>query len=349
MRLAAAHKVVLFAACVTLAWAQDDEGEEGEEKSKREIVAQYAYCMEDNCYELLGVKKDAGALPIKRAYRKLATEWHPDKNPDPRAKSLFQKFANAYEVLSSKDMRDNYDYLLDHPYEFPMHFMRFSRAKYVPKSDLRFVLFLTVVILSAMEFYLKKSKYEMDVKAVKASSRYQERLKQLLAEEFKVGLKKSGGSTKGKSVKGDKADEAREKAEAMLHEEIIAQLVQPTRYQDTLAWKIFVAPLTLYYSGQANLTWFLRFKVKGEEYGPEEKAYLTYRALKIPEEEWNMLYTEKEQEEFVALELWEKANLQKYAEEQEELERSDKASKSAKQKREERQAKKRTGKFVMDE
>ena len=36
---------------------------------------QYAYCMEDNCYELLGVEKDAGGLTIKRAYRKLATEW----------------------------------------------------------------------------------------------------------------------------------------------------------------------------------------------------------------------------------------------------------------------------------
>lgn len=54
---------------------------------------------------------------------------HPDKNPDPRAKELFQKYANAYDVLSSAAMRDNYDYLLDHPYEFPMHFMRFSRAK----------------------------------------------------------------------------------------------------------------------------------------------------------------------------------------------------------------------------
>ena len=33
---------------------------------------QYAYCMEDNCYELLGVEKDAGGLTIKRSYRKLA-------------------------------------------------------------------------------------------------------------------------------------------------------------------------------------------------------------------------------------------------------------------------------------
>ena len=54
-------------------------------------------------------KKDAGGLTIKRAYRRLATEWHPDRNPDPRAKDLFQKFANAYEVLSNSEMRSSSD------------------------------------------------------------------------------------------------------------------------------------------------------------------------------------------------------------------------------------------------
>ena len=169
------HKALLFSAVLALAWAQDEEPVTDEEKMKKkhDEVASYAYCMEDNCYELLGVKKDAGGLPIKRAYRKLASEWHPDKNPDPRAKTLFQKYANAYEVLSSPSMRDNYDYLLDHPYEFPGHFMRFSRASYMPKSDLRFVLVLSVLILSAMQYYFLKSRYEIQIKEIKRSSQYQ--------------------------------------------------------------------------------------------------------------------------------------------------------------------------------
>ena len=218
---------------------------------------------------------------------------------------------------------------------------------------------------------------------IKSSSRYQERLKQLLAEEFKVGVKKSGGSAKSKGLKGDKAEEAKQAAEEMLHEELISKLVQPPKYQDTLAWQIFVMPLTVYYSGQTNFSWFMRFKVKGEAYGPEEAstrarppplaqlvacalcshpslaperavptpfpllgqmAYLTYTALKIPEAEWNMM-TEKEQQECLALELWDKANLKAYEAEQ----NSATSPKSAKQKREERQAKRRTGKFVMDD
>ena len=225
------------------AGSKPEEGAEGAdgEKSKRDIVAQYSYCQEDNCYELLDVTKESKMPAIKRKYRHLAAEWHPDKNPDPRAKEIFQKYANAYEVLSNPEvrrritratsnligvsrcaahatrrgaratdrrtpanaprapacgdaseavryraavslfslapscasarveshfehlhtrdaqMRSNYDYLLAHPYEFPMFFMRYSKPKYMPKSDLRFVLILTLVVMSAMQYLLKQS------------------------------------------------------------------------------------------------------------------------------------------------------------------------------------------------
>ena len=120
--------------------------------------------------------------------------------------------------------------------------------------------------------------------------------------------------------------------------------MQPPKYQDTLAWTVFVAPLQCYYSGQANFSWFMRFRVKGEEYGRPEKALLTQKALKMDALEWSD-YSEAEQDEWMALELWDKANLKAYEAEQ----NSATSPKSAKQKREERQAKRRTGKFVMDD
>ena len=50
--------------------------------------------------------------------------------PAAHPRAHFDGYRNpSLQVLSSSEMRDNYDYLLDHPYEFPMHFMRFSRAK----------------------------------------------------------------------------------------------------------------------------------------------------------------------------------------------------------------------------
>ncbi len=61
-------------------------------------------------YEVLGVKKDATAEEIKKAYRKKAIQYHPDKNPgDKEAEEKFKEAAEAYEVLSNDDKRSRYD------------------------------------------------------------------------------------------------------------------------------------------------------------------------------------------------------------------------------------------------
>lgn len=61
-------------------------------------------------YATLGVAKTADAAEIKRAYRKLTQQYHPDKNPgDKQAEDKFKEFSSAYEVLSDADKRKNYD------------------------------------------------------------------------------------------------------------------------------------------------------------------------------------------------------------------------------------------------
>src|SRR5258708_4036558 len=64
----------------------------------------------EDFYELLGVQRDAGAEDLKKAYRKLAMKYHPDRNPgDKSAEQRFKDISEAYDVLKDEQKRAAYD------------------------------------------------------------------------------------------------------------------------------------------------------------------------------------------------------------------------------------------------
>ena len=66
---------------------------------------------EKDYYAILGVDKNADDDQLKKAYRKMAVKWHPDKNQDKKekAEAQFKEIGEAYDVLSDKNKRAIYD------------------------------------------------------------------------------------------------------------------------------------------------------------------------------------------------------------------------------------------------
>ena len=92
-------------------------------------------------YEVLGLKKDATKDEIRKAYKKLAIKWHPDKNPENKkeAEEKFKEIAEAYSVLSDPDKKKEYDNRDSSPnfqgFEFNSNFEPFSMFNDFFKTD----------------------------------------------------------------------------------------------------------------------------------------------------------------------------------------------------------------------
>ncbi|VDL64584.1 unnamed protein product [Nippostrongylus brasiliensis] len=66
-----------------------------------------------NFYEFFGIDQDAPLSDIKKAYRKLSLEWHPDRNSAPDASEKFRQVVSVYEVLKSTELREKYNHVLE--------------------------------------------------------------------------------------------------------------------------------------------------------------------------------------------------------------------------------------------
>jgi len=93
--------------------APDENGEQTQQAKQKVREAEVALkqSKEKNYYKILGIPRTATAKDIKKAYRQLALEWHPDKNADNKeeAEKKFQDISEANEVLSDPELKAKYD------------------------------------------------------------------------------------------------------------------------------------------------------------------------------------------------------------------------------------------------
>ena len=124
------------------------------------------FCGKVSCYDVLNLTRKSPAREIKRAYRRLSLENHPDKNKADNATKIFKRIAKAYEVLIGNESRPLFDYYLDHPRDY----FKVSGHHYfrnLPKSDVRLVIFLVACLLSWFFYVMQNQKYENAVKSIK--------------------------------------------------------------------------------------------------------------------------------------------------------------------------------------
>jgi len=116
--------------------------------------AREMYCSPENCYDIMGVKRTDDAQTIKKAFRQLSKQWHPDKHSgSEESHAKFLAIGKAHDTLSDSSLREAYDYYLDHPEEHMYNQMRYYKAVYQPKTPLWIVLLCVGILFSGFQYY----------------------------------------------------------------------------------------------------------------------------------------------------------------------------------------------------
>ncbi|GAX27241.1 hypothetical protein FisN_13Lh203 [Fistulifera solaris] len=312
---------------------------------------QNIFCGKFDCYKILGfdyesfgkVKPDT--KEITKRYRQLSREWHPDKSKHKNAKERFVKIARAYEVLTDREQRKEYD---DLRYNQEAYFMKYGSSvlwSYAPQTDTTIVVIVLFLLGNIASWYMQKHRWQMVAnRLIKAaledwtpsqggtaeSKQLREEALALLAEReespgesaettpTKSGKQKAAGKAKQKLSLKDK-----KKLEQDALEPIITELVnnikdfgggfhQPT-WKDLMVVGLVKLPTKI----TAGIVWETKYwirRARNIELSDEEKEVLTERAVGTVA--WDIA-SEEDREEMLKRQLWIKENLIDWKEDQE--------------------------------
>jgi len=311
---------------------------------------QNIFCGKFDCYKILGFdfesfhgKEKPSRSSLTKRYRAISREWHPDKNRKAGAKEKFVKIARAYEVLTNKDTRKEYDALR---YDQDAYLKKHGAGvvwQFAPKSDTTAIVLFLLMIGSVITWYMQQSRWQSIAdKLVQAavqdlghkdggtheSKELRQRALIILDER---NNNESNGTTdadmpkqqkKEKKEKKQSTKEKKQQLEDSLrpicfemvskeHDDFGGGFHKPT-WRDLLAVKLCHLPLAIL----RGITWTAKYftrRLFKKELNDEERNVLTRRA--VGEVTWASI-SDEEKERALTLDLWNSENLEQFRDHQ---------------------------------
>lgn len=288
--------------------------------SAKEIYDPYnIFCGSLNCYDILGVPRTADVKEIKKAYRKLSTEKHPDKNSNKNATEVFRLIAKANEVLTGNESRKNFDYYLDHPRAY-FKVSGHHYLKALPKSPVLIVIFGFLLLISAFFHFIQLQKYQKAIKFLKDKSKNNIPLSQggtkhtieiykracILYEKKIDELKENGDKNAGKSLKMLKDPIFDDIIDSLVMEVKIEGAAAKPDFKDLFIIRLIKFPYYLY-------IWYKKYHKRhytdSSKWSKEEKEEITKETVGCGL--WDDL-SEADREKLIQDEVWKPENYSKY-------------------------------------
>mmetsp|Transcript_5179 Transcript_5179/g.6027 ORF Transcript_5179/g.6027 Transcript_5179/m.6027 type:complete len:384 (-) Transcript_5179:100-1251(-) len=305
------------------------------------------FCGKFDCYKILGFdyesfgKEHPDKSVITKRYRKLSRLWHPDKNKRRDAKERFVKISRAYEVLTDKEARKEYDFMRYNQEAYLKKYGSSVMWTYAPKSNTFLVIIGLLIAGTVISWFVQKQQWQnVADKMIKASmedlgagkggtpesKNLRDRALEILKDREKNEKEESTNGVTMTSKKKKKikltASEKRKQQEELLRP-ILTQLVddiddfgagyhKPT-WKDLLVVKLAKFPISF----GKGISWNIMYAIHRIQKIPltdDEREVLTRRA--IGEIHWNSA-TVEEQKEMIKRDLWTGQNMLKWEEEQE--------------------------------
>lgn len=247
------------------------------------------FCGHDNCFELLGIKRNATKVEVRRAYRRLSSEVHPDKRPnDPDAKDNFAKIGAAYETLTDDGKRAKYEDFLDNPGKYWQYLMDNAKEVYAPKSNVFLVVTGLVGIMTLIHWLNMNNSYKETLRRSRDTLEFKREVTKLV--KTKVAA-------------------TREEAEEMINIDVVG-LVQPD-WRNLIIFKILSLPACVIKYILWNVKWVVCYKIRKVEYSDDDKVYLIKKNLSLTDEVWTQV-PDSDKQTYIKEDLWDSEKCEDY-------------------------------------